>query len=317
MYIESLKIRDIINAKLPKGSISPEHTPDMHRYRVHILPNSPLFDSVTTKTSILGKGYLKQWAVNLAVSHVRTNLTKLLDPDTREGVLYDASQQSEEVLEDAGGVGNKAHKIIESYIEEWISSGARPITITPFIPKQETDVRVVFAVRSVEKFFNEHYIIPIHSEMLVASPSMQVAGTMDFLCFIGTVIQRGNINCGHKFRQAYETTPYIQECIHCTEKVSYELGIIDWKTSNQISGHDDYALQISCYNGCIKEIIGLDISKLWVIRLDKKSIKYEKGIVESPLECLETYKNISKVYDSLLTTNNNLKVEDDKQVLIM
>lgn len=293
---EAQNIRNILKEKIPAGSIAAEHTATEHKYRINTIDKKPIFDSVTTKTGILNKAYLKPWAVKLAVNHIRDNMQQLLDPNTREGVLYDASQQSQDVLEDAGEVGHKVHGALELYINEWIIKGIRPLRIEPYIPQNETDARVICAIKSAEKFFNENHIIPIHSEMLVASQTMQVAGTMDFLCYIGTVMIKGGGICTHDFRPTEATLTY--ECAVCGETIMYRLGIIDWKTSNSID-HSEYALQVACYKGCVEESTGLGIEKLWIIRLDKKSSKYEKGVVLNPDDSLAVYRDLSKVYNGI------------------
>lgn len=296
MQAEAEKIRKLIDKRIPPGSITPEHTPDSHHYRVSIFPGNPLLDSVTTKTKILNKGHLKDWGIRLAIDHIRINIDRITDPEQREIILYDASQQSAEVLDDAGDVGNRAHAIIQSYIENWIQLGIRAASILPFIPNGETDVRVLSAVRAAEKFMNEHHIYPIRAEMLVASERLGTAGTMDFLCFIGKVTAVGNIpGCAHDFWQR-GTNPMHQGCVICGEKVDYELSIVDWKTSNSIAGKADYALQTAAYKDCLNSLTGLNPKNLWVIRLDKKSGNYEKGVVVDPARAVKAYRIVADLY---------------------
>lgn len=286
MYEEAAKLRKILDQAMPKGSIVAEHTDTSHHYRVHLFEGSPLLDSVTSKTAILGKGYLKDWGIRLAIKHIRDNIPSLSDDNLREGILFDAGQKSQEVLDDAGEVGGRVHNIIEEYINDWINFQAKPsLDITSYIKYTEKDVRVLSCIKGVERFFNDHDIIPVHSEMLVASRSLGTAGTMDFLCYI---------------------------------KIDgvYKLAIVDWKTSNSIAGKEEYALQTAAYKTCLKELTSLDPELLWVIRLDKKTGTYEKGVVTDPEETQQAYELIAKLYDYINNGKDKLPIQiKEKKIL--
>lgn len=318
MYLEAQKLRDQIKIRLPEHAIVPEHTEDSHHYRVNIFEGSPLFDSVTTKTAIIEKLYLKQWGINLAIDYIRRNIDDVINENTRLQTLSEASKQSDYVLEDAGNIGGRAHKIIEAYINEWIELGIRPQSIIPFIPTTETDSRVLSAIKACEKFCTEHYIVPIHSEILVASSKLKVGGTMDFLCYYGTVKKGGKIaGCPHDF-QYKGTSAFHQECIICGEQIDYELAIIDWKTSNSIKGKVEYALQVAAYRGCIKELLGVTAKQLLVVRLDKSSGLYEAGYVPEPEKMYKAYEHLSIGYDIINEPTEHLKViKKEPKVLVM
>jgi len=187
------EIREKILKAIPENSIVPEHTSTSHHYRCHLFEGSPLYDSVTTKTGILDKGYLKKWAIGLTINYVRDNIHRLHDDENRENILAEAAAQSQNVLEDAGDVGTRSHNVIENYINEWIKLGSRPsYPITDLIPKDDTEVRVLSCVSAAGKFFDDHEIIPVYSELLVASSRLKTAGTLDFICLIGKVLIEGD-----------------------------------------------------------------------------------------------------------------------------
>jgi len=301
------QVRDVLHKSLPEGLITAEHTSDSHHYRF----DGELYDSVTTKTGILDKGYLKKWAIKLAIDYIRDNASALLNENTRETVLYDASIQHEVVLEEAGDIGTLVHNEIEDYINNWILNKTRP----DFAARNHDgiDSRVTSAIKGFYTFLDRHYIIPISSELLVASKKLSTGGTMDFICYMGKVIRPGTIaNCFHDFRQREN----FHECEHCSEAVVFELTILDWKTSNSIKGKTDYALQTVAYGQCVKELTGLEVRNYVVVRLDKKNGQYELGRVIDPIRTLEACEKIFSIYDFINQDVDHLQLETKEEVIL-
>ena len=310
------KIREHILKCIPENSIVPEHTPTSHHYRCHLFEGSPLLDSVTTKTGILDKGYLKKWAIGLTINYIRDNISELQNDDKRESILAEASNQSQNVLEDAGDVGTRAHNVIENYINKWIELGKRPTeSILSMIPSNATDVRVMSCVSAVNKFFDDHEIIPIYSELLVASNKLKTAGTMDFLCYIGDIIDEGDKTCEHDYWQRGTHEDHVY-CIKCNRKVNYELSVVDWKTSNSIKGKTEYALQTAAYMRSLIELTDLKPKQLWVIRLDKTKGVYEKGIVTELQKPKKVYEHIAGVYEFLNDGAEKLSIEGKEKIIL-
>ena len=65
------ELRKIVKEKLPPSLVIPEHDHLGHHYR--FVPTNKVYDSVTTKTSILENPRLKRWAANLAVQYIDRN----------------------------------------------------------------------------------------------------------------------------------------------------------------------------------------------------------------------------------------------------
>lgn len=309
--------RDIISSKIPEGSIVAEHTDNSHHYRVNLFAGSPLLDSVTTKTGILNKGYLKDWGIKLAIDYIRDNINDVINEETRESVLYDAKQQSQGVLEDAGDIGTKVHNIIETYIDLWIE-GKQPDNILSLIQSIEsTDVRIIAGVKAAGQFFDDHDIFPICSELLVASAKLGTAGTMDFLCYIGKEKVKGNKDCEHEMWQRGSKKTHFG-CTKCDRVVDYVLTIVDWKTSNSIAGKTEYALQTAAYKQAVVELTGLKPEQAWVIRLDKKTGKYEKGVVSDLNKAIKAYKLVAGLYEYMNDGSDKLPIiTKEKNILVM
>ena len=280
IYDKAQEIRDIIKSKIPDNSIVAEHTENSHHYRVHLFDGSPLLDSVTSKTSILSKSYLQDWGIGLAINYIKQNMSSLT-----EDVFVKAANTAKEVLDVAGHIGTIVHGLIENYIDQWIALGHKPThDIVSTVP-DGSDTRVLSCIYAVQAFFNEHDIVPIHSELLVASKVLDTAGTMDFLCFV---------NVDGK----------------------YKLGLLDWKTSNSVDGKAEYALQTAAYATATTELTGLEPELIWVIRLDKKTGKYEKAVLEDIEEAKQAYIHIAELYRYVNNGKNKLPtVKKEKNIL--
>jgi hypothetical protein len=309
--------RDIIAKTIPPGSIVAEHTDTSHHYRVNLFPGSPLLDSVTTKTGILNKGYLKDWGIRLAIDYIRDNIDAVINEETREGIFLDAKGQSQGVLEDAGDVGTKVHNVIETYIDLWIER-KQPDNILSLIQSiDSTDVRIIAGVKAAGQFFNDHDIFPICSELLVASKKLGTAGTMDFLCYIGKTTVEGNRDCDHEMWQRGSKKTHFG-CTKCDRVVDYVLTIVDWKTSNSIAGKTEYALQTAAYKQAVVELTGLKPEQAWIIRLDKKTGKYEKGVVSDLKKAIKAYELVAGLYEYMNDGSDKLPIiTKEKNTLII
>lgn len=310
IWDEIQKIKDVIDHRLPAGTIIPEHTATQHYYRY--TPTNELLASVTTKSSILKGDGLKEWAVNQAIIHIKSVLSPgsvVPEFDQYEEIFIKAKTTHVEIFEDAGDIGTKIHAGIEKYLNQWISDKQRPQNILDFIPN-EKDIRIVSAVRACETFCKENYILPIHSELLVASPKHKVAGTLDFLALKGKILEKGDVNCTHEL---WDRTMR-QECIHCGMKIKYELALIDWKSSNSIQ-KKEYIMQVGTYWECLKELVGLRPKNITIVQLDKKNGSYKTESVDKNKrkKAFEAYSHLIKVYD--WSVSSDAKFESEQKIL--
>lgn len=316
LYDKAEEIRNIIKEKLPDGSIVAEHTPTEHFYRCNIFDGAPLYNSVTTKTSVISEGYLKGWAVNTAINHIRNNQNRLTTDF--EQVLAEAKEQHKDIFTQAGDLGTEVHDAVENYINDWIKKREQPENIRDYIDDY-ADPRVMSGVLAAEKFFQDNMIIPIWSELLVGSEKLQVAGTLDFLALVGKVIKPAKKEGEREYYQVKLTAKdgvYL-ECINTGERIKYELSIIDWKTSNSID-KPHYVLQVSTYSKCFSELININPKRHIVVRLDKQTANYDSVELEPDQvrKAIKSYKlGINVLYEFLNSNEAKLVIKKQRNIL--
>ena len=264
-------IRAIIAEKIPSGIVNPEHDEYGHKYR-H-MPTNQLFASVTTKTGILANERLKRWAAKLAVDYIDKNWD-IITPDNKVSHFKAATLNHEDELQDAGGIGTQGHDVVERYLNRWMETGERPDDIRRFIIGE--DARLWAISRSAEQFCIDFDVIPIASELLVASEKHKYAGTLDSLM----LIRQGN---------------------------KHVFALVDWKTSNSVD-KPEYAMQVSAYWQALNEMTrrnpklartGLMPKELIIVQLDKYKKKYKVVKIVSRPDSFRAYKHVCKVYDYL------------------
>jgi hypothetical protein len=328
MYKSVEEIRTIVKEKIPNGLIVPQHTDSGHFY-LHS-PSGNLFASVTTKCGILDSPHLKKWASKLAVEHMLKNV-KLLqegaDINARIKMCEQAILVHQDQFEQAGDVGTRGHAVVEDYLMSWIN-GVKPKSIKDFVPKETVDSRIVAIARSAEMFCNDFNIIPIASEMKVASSRYKFGGTLDSLMMVFRTVKKGNGSCAellnlygekgreHDFLPLSSSNPNKVKCLHCGLSGVYEFAIVDWKTSNSID-KVEYAMQTSAYWQAVKEMTGLKPKRIYVVRLDKTQAKYEVRVLTDRVASFRAFRNATKIYDWLNDGNEKLVNAFPRQIVTL
>lgn len=312
MWPEIEFLRKLILSKIPPGTIVPEHTSSQHFYRY--MPLDELYPSVTTKSEVLGENHLKKWAANKSVDYIRDNWQRANTSNAeRELVFLEAGQSHVNIFEDAGDIGTRIHTTVERYLNEWLATNQQPKAIVGFLPNTETDTRVISAVRGAEKFFNERHVLPVFSELLVASPKYKIAGTLDFLAYIGKEVVGGNKDCVHKELWQSGKSPYRMACLSCPLRIKYELNLVDFKSSNQII-KPKYMMQVATYWQCLAELTGVKPKRTIIVGLDKKAGDY---LIESITDfkrktALKAYLHLIKTYDWLNSPHSEFESKTKK-----
>lgn len=328
MKISTEQIRQIITEKIPEGLVKAEHDEFGHHYR-HT-PTNLLFDSVTTKTSVLNEGgkKLQIWSARLAVERLTERLlvtphvldtSKPEHSQTLETYQKEAIMVHQDKFEDAGGIGTIGHGYIEDYLKDWIAIGVRPEKdITKYI-KPDEDHRAWAIARSAESFMNDFYLIPIASELFVASVKYRFAGTLDGLAMV--ILNAGNCKqqvmvgeTRHEWMHASTRNPYKMICRHCNKEATYKFTLIDWKTSNSID-KVAYVLQVSAYWEALKEMTGLKPEELIIIKLNKEQAKYDAVRVVGHTNAFKAFVNVSKTYDYLRNGEKKMVPCVEKEII--
>lgn len=290
------QIQQIIQERIPRDLVVPEHTIDGHFYR-HV-PTNKTLASVTTKCGILENPHLKKWAANMAVQYIDKHLDELATLEGRTQVFKAAVFAHQQQFEEAGDIGTQGHGIIENYLNAWMASKQKPQDIKSFITG--TDARLWAIARSAEMFCNDFNVIPVISEKFVCSLKYSFAGTLDSLMMVQKVIKESKASCKINEHEYWHTgsNMYRMECIKCQKKIELELTLVDWKTSNSID-KPDYAMQVSAYWQALYEMTGLRCRQILIVRLDKDRAKYEVRKVTNRSSAFKGFLSASKMYDWL------------------
>jgi len=289
------ELRQIIKEKIPSSLVIPEHDHLGHHYR--FIPTNKVYDSVTTKTSILENPRLKRWAANLAVQYIDRNW-KTITPDNKDDHYKAAILAHEDELQDAGDIGTQGHHAIERYLKRWIDTNIKPEDIRKFILGE--DARLYAITRSAEMFVKDFEMIPIAAELNVASARYEYAGQLDCLAVLIKEMEQGKEIGQHECVNHYSpaNTPQYRakywQCGECGRIVKPVFSVVDWKTSNSID-KPEYAMQVAAYYHALWEMTGLRPEELVIVRLDKYKANYEVVRLQDRPAAFRAFKHVGKV----------------------
>lgn len=313
MKLTASQIKEVIATKLPDNTVVPEHDDYGHFYRDTRV--NERYASVTTKTGILDMPHLKKWAASEAVKLIDKNLHIITHPDVKrdkvEEIYKAAVMAHNDILQDAGDIGTQGHEAIEEYLGKWMEHGEQPADIRSFI--RGTDYRLAAITRSAEQFCRDFNVVPLASELRVASNRFKYAGTLDSLMMIPRIIKVGDKNdvraskvkCGHRWWNYTSRNPNREQCDWCGARREWELTLVDWKTSNSVD-KPEYAMQGAAYWYALKEMTGLAPTDIIIVRLDKTQMKYDVVRISNRVEAFRAFKHVCKVYDWLASSSKKV-----------
>lgn len=322
------QIKDILKEKIPEGLIVAQHNERGHFYRY--TPTGAVFPSVTTKCNILDAPHLKVWSARLAVEHFAAHFSESRDI---EKLKHEAILVHQDQFKEAGDIGTRGHDVIDEYLKQWMRDGKRPSDIRDVVRDmihknvdgdKYDDPRVFAIARSAELFCYEWNVIPLASEMRVASLRHKFAGTLDALMMVLHVKQKGDDSCekqmafdgstgrDHDFLQTSTSRPNNVRCLNCGLTGEYEFALVDWKTSNSID-KVEYAMQTSTYWQGLFETAGLRTKRIYIVRLDKTKAKYEVRVLTNRSAAFRAFLQTSKVYDWLNDGHEKLVLANPRE----
>lgn len=262
------KLRQIIAEKIPQNNVVPQHTEREHFYK--IMSSGLVLPSVTGALKLLKDEGLMNWKQNRSLEYVANNLRDIKD---LPAVLEKAKQEPVDLFEEAGDIGSTIHHYREVYFRNWIETGVKPLDAVHYIPELEKDIRVISALRGLERFIKDHNYVPIATELYVYSEKFKLAGTLDDLGFMG-----GEFG---------------------------DLVLIDLKSSNQLK--DSYHLQVAIYYQMFKELTGIKPKKCYILRLSKIDGTYELQEIKQINKVVNGAKALFKLNQCLEMIKNNKK----------
>lgn len=282
-------------------TVESAHTEHAHRYQR--TDTGRLAWSVTTKLGFVDKPWLSAWRIKRAVEYIRENLPRLLAGD--EGVLAEASGAGDRFRDKAAGIGTTAHDAFDSFLTEWIDKDKRPegssvVFLEANCRKAGTEPRgeEIAACRSFDLFVEGHEIIPLASEIRVWYEEGKdcFAGTVD-ACFLWLTVYKGREgDKGHAHSYTPQTSG--QWWCTCDREVTPALVLADWKSSNSIINHDDYALQGTAYIKAIEKAVGVRFDAGWVVRVGKTRAEYQVCRIVDTKQAWREFITISRAFDS-------------------
>ena len=192
--------------------------------------------------------------------------------------------------------------------------GKRPDDIRRFITGDLCNDHRIYAIaRSAEMFCKEWCVIPIASEMKIASVKYKFAGTLDGLMMVLNIVEKSNNSaCEHDFLHLSKSNPLKVKCLHCNLTGEYIFSVVDWKTSNSID-KVEYAMQTAAYWQAIYEMTGLKPKKIYIVRLDKTVAKYEVRVLTNRSEAFKAFVLATKLYDWLENGEEKLLLASPKE----
>lgn len=304
-------LKKLIAEKIPEGLVIPEHTETQHFYRHTGV--DVLYHSTTTKMGDYGKKYLKNWSTKVGSDFLRDNIDKILNAGKQAilDLIEIAQHKHNTVLRIAGEIGSYAHEYFDRFMIHWINTGKqkRDIDLSDFPLSyiERDDIRYKACRQSFLKFVDDHFIIPIASELLVADTKHEYAGTFDNLVLMAHLRKNGDGSCGDgsekstsKLLHDYWLSGSIEQqkyqCQKCGQKVQMHLTMLDWKTSNQ-GEKSEYAMQVASYVYAFIRMVGIKPTKQYIVHFLKDKVHYNLLALNSLTEAVRAYRHLSAVYD--------------------
>jgi genome maintenance exonuclease 1 len=209
-----------------------EFQEDGHTYTM----GGKLLTGVTTVLDVRAKDFLKWWTVKLMYQTLLPKLKEVqgISEEEWEKILLEAKKAHTVKSKEALVSGTIAHDWIEKYIKGEKND----------LPEDEKARNAINEFLSWEK---EHRVEWIASELVVASPEHQYAGTIDFIA-----------------------------------RIDGKLTLGDFKTSSQIS--EDYYLQTAAYQMALEPLIDEPIEQRVILRIPKDGTEFEYQIVPTGVE---------------------------------
>lgn len=340
------EIRQAIAKALPEGIVIARHDSRGHFYEVdvaskdwltrrfyedgYVLPEAgmpatlsvgitaqckmnPVYPSVTGKLQILKDEGLINYKMNRAIEHLSNFMFSLKGVPSMEEIgnaCEVAARISQDILADAGDIGTRVHNTREVIYEEWIKTGVRPVDFTRFIKEEEYDIRVVSALRALEKMCIELDYIPVWCELLVYDDKLKTAGTLDDLALVRFELVKGRVECEH---QMMDTQHGKQTCMECGRQLSrHYFTLVDLKTSNQFKDH--YFFQVALYWRMFKNLVGIKPEKQLIVKLSKEDGTYKIEDLKKGPKLAEYAAKMVQTHDGLEFIKS-LRKDNQKKVV--
>ena len=218
-------------------------------------------------------------------------------------------------LKRAGMFGTHGHDLVDRYMTDWITTGERKPDITVFAFTGISNEGVCVGL-SAMKLFEDYDMFPVASELKVLSKKGGYAWTLDSLWLRGDVYKErvGEPACAHTWLEKGSDKVL---CASCGRQLELHLGLWDWKSSNTIFQHPEYAAQVALYSQALTEMCDVKPDHHWIVRLDKTIPKYEIGVIPDVKEAIRAGLAISYFSDWWHNKEQQIYPLNGKQTILL
>jgi hypothetical protein len=291
-------IRGLIDDVLPPGAVVPRHTDEGHFYGV---PSGKVYPSVTGIIGYVKDPSIQQFDMNEALRYVEAHLHECVTEGELDymkviDMLHGAKRAPRGVLMDAADIGTRIHNRRERYFQDWINTDKRPNVLDYY--NETDDIRLVSAMRALSRFCDEQEYIPIRTEVLVYSDRYKLAGQLDDVGMINTIVRKGDVGCAHE----YVYSGYITRCEHCDRKREWQFALMDLKSSNQFK--DSYYYQVALYYMMFHGLTGIRPERSFILKVSKddgmykiEELKKISSLVSGAKKIIEAAAAVERVKD--------------------
>jgi hypothetical protein len=306
------EIRERIDNVLPPGAVVPRHTDEGHFYGV---PSGKVYPSVTGVISYVKDPSIQQFDMNEALRYVEKHLHECvtdgdLDYMKVMDVLYEAKKAPKGVLMDAADIGTQIHDRREKYYQAWIDTDVRP-NIADFYDMDKDDVRLISAMRALSRFCDEQEYIPVRTEVLVYSDKYQLAGQLDDIGMVNTIIRPGGLNCQHNLWYEGMTT----RCDKCNYKREWQFCLTDLKSSNQFK--DSYYHQVALYHMMFVDLVGIKPQRSFILKTSKEDGRYKTEELTKMAQLVSGAKKIIAAAQAVESVKGLRKDSNAKETIVI
>jgi len=227
-------------------------------------------------------------------------------------MLYEAKKAPKGVLMDAADIGTQIHDRRELYFQDWIDAGSPPL-LQQYFQVGKDDVRLVSAMRALGKFLDESEYIPIRTEVLVYSDKYKLAGQLDDLGMINTVVRKGDPDCVHN--EWFDGLETRCDKVGCGRKKHWEFCLTDLKSSNQFK--DSYYLQVALYRMMFVQLTGLQPSRNFILKVSKTDGEYKTEELTRMTQLVANAKRVIVAEQAMRKVKEIRKNSNAKKVIVI
>jgi hypothetical protein len=317
------EIQAKIKAALPLGRVVPRHNEHGHFYEVidgnDAIP--PVYPSVTGKLAILKDESLINYKQNKALEYMFAHYSEFTDANIMEHIEIAKAVPQQNLIQ-ASDVGTEIHDIRQLIFEKWMKDGIKPADFVALIPPGQDDIRIVSAIRALQKFVEDHDYTPIACELFVYSHKLKVAGTLDDLGMMRQVIRKPGQECDHQLLNGSgeKESAIIKSrngkctCMVCDYQYKYEFVLLDLKSSNALKDH--YFQQVALYWKMFSALVGIKPERCIILQVSKEKGTYKIEDLKRPGKIAQYASYMMKV-DEGIQFIKSLRRNNQKEIITL